>query len=167
VLPLSVTTRYPARVYGLLMAVNGVVIALFEMPVVEALGGVRRLRAAALGFALMGVGFASVALGTHWMLLLASILLWTLGEILSGPQVSAFVADWAPVEARGRYLSLFQATFGMAVALNPILFLPLHARLGDRAFWPLLLLLALPAAAALLHLDKTADRPELLRGRTL
>lgn len=167
VLPLTVTVRYPTRVYGLLMAVNGTLIALFEMPVVEALSAVRRLRAAALGYALMGVGFASVALGTHWAILLPSVVLWTMGEILSGPQVGAFVTDWAPVEQRGRYLSLFQATFGLAVALNPLVCLPLRARLGDQAFWPLLLLLALPAAALVLHLDRTADRPELLRGRRI
>jgi MFS family permease len=165
VFPLTVTARYPARVYGLLMAVNGVLIALLEMPVVAALGDVRRLRAAALGFLLMGVGFASVALGTHWALLLLSVVLWTVGEILSGPQVGAFVADWAPPAVRGRYMSLFQATFGLGVALNPILFLPAHARLGDRAFWPLLLLVSLPAAAVLVRLDRTADRPERLRGR--
>jgi MFS family permease len=167
VLPLTVTARYPTRVYGLLMAVNGTLIALFEMPVVEALAGVRRLRSAALGFALMGVGFAMVGLGTHWAILLPSVVLWTLGEILSGPQVGAFVTDWAPVEARGRYLSLFQAAFGVAVAFNPVVCLPLHARLGDQAFWPLLLLVALPAAALLLHLDRTADHPALLRGRRL
>jgi hypothetical protein len=62
-------------------------------------------------------------------------------------------------------MSLFQATFGLGVALNPILFLPAHARLGDRAFWPLLLLVSLPAAAVLVRLDRTADRPERLRGR--
>jgi MFS family permease len=164
VLPLTVTARYPARVYGLLMAVNGALIALVEMPVVDALQGVRRLRSAALGYTLMGVGFATVAIGTHWTILLVSVVLWTMGEIFSGPQVSAFVADWAPEHARGRYMSLFQATFGLAVALNPLAFLPLRARLGDRAFWPLLLLLALPAAATLLHLDRTADRKERLRG---
>lgn len=164
VLPLTVTALYPARVYGLLMAINGVLIALFEMPVVEALAGVRRLRAAAAGVLLMGVGFGTVGLQAHWAGLALSVVLWTGGEILSGPQTVAFVTDWAPVPARGRYFGLFQATFSLAVAANPIVFLPLHARLGPARFWPLLVLVALPAAALMLHLDRTADRPERLRG---
>jgi MFS family permease len=164
VLPLTLTARYPARVYGLLMAVNGVVIALFEMPAVQALGGVRRLRSAALGFVLMGAGFGAVGIAVHWTAILACVLLWTVGEILSGPQTGAFVADWAPPEARGRYMAAFQATFSLAVALNPVLFLPLHDRLGPARFWPLVGLVSVPAAALILHLDRTADRPNRLRG---
>jgi MFS family permease len=164
VLPLTVTAIYPARVYGLLMAVNGVVIALFEMSVVNMLGRVRRLRAAALGFALMGLGFGLVGVARHWSALLLCVLLWTVGEILCGPQASAFVADWSPAETRGRYMAAFQSTFTLAVALNPLLFLPLHARLGEAAFWPLVGLVSLPAAVLILHLDRTADRPQRLRG---
>ena len=52
----------------------------------------------------------------------------------------------------------------MAFALNPVLFLPLQARLGDRAFWPVMIVVAAPAVLALLRLDRTADRPERLRG---
>ena len=43
-------------------------------------------------------------------------------------------------------------------------FLPLQARLGDRAFWPVMMVVAAPAVLALLRLDRTADRPERLRG---
>lgn len=164
VLPLTVTTRYPARVYGLLMAVNGVLIALFEMPIVNALSDVRRLRAAALGFLLLGLGFGAVGLAQHWSLLLLCVVVWTAGEVFSGPQSGAFVTDWAPEAARGRYMAAFQATFTLAVAVNPSLFLPLHARLGDAHFWPLLGLLGVPAALLALRLDRTADRPERLRG---
>ena len=44
---------------------------------------------------------------------------------------------------------------------NPVRLL---ARLGDALLWPLHLLITLPAAAVLLRLDRTADRPERLRG---
>ena len=48
--------------------------------------------------------------------------------------------------------------------MNPLLTLPLRSRLGDAVLGPLHLLVILPAAALLLHLDRTADRPERLRG---
>jgi MFS family permease len=166
VMPLTITISagYPAVVYGLLIGVNGLLIALFEISMVERLRRFRRLRTAALGYLLVSFGFAAVGLVMHWGFFLGAVLLWTAGEILASPQQMSFIADWAPPRARGRYLSLYQATWSLAFAVNPVLFLPLHARLGERRFWGLMLLLGAPAALLLLHLDRTADRPELLRG---
>ena len=168
VLPLTVTVSagYPAAVYGSLMAVNGVVIAVFEMSVVNALRGLRRLRVAAFGLLVTGLGFGLTGLAMHWAWFLLSILTWTAGEILTGPQQTAFVADWSPASARGRYLSVYQATWSVAIIANPLVLLPLHARLPEHAFWPLLALLTIPSALLLLRLDRQADRPDRLRGLT-
>ncbi len=169
VLPLTVTQSagYPAVVFGLLVAVNGVVVALFEIGIVARLGRFRRLRVAALGYLLLALGYAMTGLVMHWAWFLLAVLVATLGEILSMPQQMAFVADWAPPRARGRYLSLYQATWSVAFAVNPALTLPLHAALGERAFWALLGLVALPGVLVLLRLDRTADRPGRLRGLAL
>jgi MFS family permease len=148
------------------VGLNGLVIAVFEISLVQKLKRFRRLRVAALGTTLAGVGLGLTGLSLHWAWLLVAVLVWTAGEILASPQQMAFIADWAPPAARGRYLSLYQAMWSLAFALNPVFFLPLHARLGERAFWPLMTALALPAAAVLLHLDRTADQPERLRGVT-
>jgi MFS family permease len=163
-LPLTITLTYPARLYGALVAVNGLLIALFEIWIVEHLRPLRRLRVAALGTLVTGLSFASVALARHWSWYLLVVIGYTLGEILTAPLKMSFVTDWAPPDARGRYLSFYQATWSVAVGLNPLLFLPLRARLGDGAFWPLMMLLAAPSALLLLHVDRTADRPERLRG---
>jgi MFS family permease len=166
VLPLTVTQSagYPALVFGLLAAVNGVVIAAFEITIVARLKRFRRLRLAALGYGLVALGFGMIGLVMHWAWFLAAVLVLTLGEILSAPQQMAFMADWAPPEARGRYLSLYQATWSVAFAVNPAITLPLHAALGERLFWGLAPLVALPGVIVLLRLDRTADRPERLRG---
>jgi dipeptide/tripeptide permease len=166
-LTITMTAGYPARLYGLLVAVNGLLIALFEMAVVERLRPYRRLRVAALGVFVAGLAFASVAVARHWAAFLLVVVAYTAGEILASPQEMAFVTDWAPAAARGRYLSFYQATWSVSMGLNPMLFLPLRTRLGDAAFWPLLLLLAAPASLILLRLDRVADRPERLRGATL
>jgi MFS family permease len=165
-LPLTVTgpAGYQARVFGGLVAVNGLLIALFEMGTVERLRPFRRLRVAALGMVLTGLGFGLTGLSLHWGWFLLTVVLWTFGEILSAPFIMAFATDWAPPHMRGRYLSWQGATWSLAIGLNPILFLPLQAALGDRAFWPLMMLLALPMSWVLLRLDRVADRPERLRG---
>ena len=166
VLPLTITLAagYPARTYGALMAVNGLLIALLEVSATQALGGFRRLRVASLGLVLAGLGFGLSGLFRHWSWFLFSLLVWTAGEILVSPQQQAFVADWAPPDARGRYMSLFQASWSLAFVANPLLFIPLHARLGDAAFWPLMPLIIAPGVLLLLRLDRVADQPHLLRG---
>ena len=168
VLPLTVTlwAGYPAAVYGGIVAVNGLLIAFLEMSLVSWLRRYRRLRVAALGLILGGVGFAMTALVPHWAWFLASLTIWTIGEMLVVPQQMSFLADWAPPAARGRYMGLYSATWSVGYAINPILLIPLHARAGDRLFWILLGLVLLPAAAVPWRLDRRADRPELLRGRT-
>jgi hypothetical protein len=166
VLPLTITgsAGYPAFVFGALVGLNGLLVALFEVSAVAALGRFRRLRVAALGTLLIGLGFGITGLVLHWSWFLAAIVLSTAGEILTSPQQMAFVADWAPPRARGRYLGLYQATWSLSLAVNPAAFIPLHVVLGEAAFWALLGTLALPPALLLRRLDRLADHPHRLRG---
>lgn len=166
VLPLTVTVwaGYPAWVYGALMAMNGTLIGLFEISATDALRRFRRLRVAALGVAFAAVGFGLSGLVPHWSWFVVTGILWTAGEIFFAPQQISFVADWSPPASRGRYLSLYQASWTAGAALNPLFSLPLHARLGDVLFWPALGLIGVPSIWLLLRLDRTADRPERLRG---
>lgn len=164
VFPLTVAhAGYPSVVYGALVGVNGLLIAIFEVSLVDAFRRLRRLRLAAAGALLTGAGFSLLAVRQHWLPFLLCVLVWTAGEILAAPQQSAFVTDWAPPPARGRYLATFQASWVLALAVNPPVALPLYARLGDRGFWPLVVVVTLVSAALLQRLDRI-DRPENLRG---
>ncbi|MFI5184662.1 MAG: MFS transporter, partial [Vicinamibacteria bacterium] len=167
ILPLTVTlwAGYPAAAYGAIVGFNGLLIAAFEISVVAWLRRFRRLRVAALGLVFSGVGFALTSAIPHWAWFLVTVTLWTAGEVLTLPQQMSFIADWAPPDARGRYMALYSASWSVGFALNPILLMPLHAWAGERMFWPLLLLLIGPAALIPWRLDRI-DRPELLRGRT-
>jgi len=166
VLPLTIIqdAGYPSVVFGLLVGLNGALIALLEISIVERLRVFRRLRLAALGIALVGTGFGMMGVVMHWAWFLLAVLVYTAGEILASPQQMAFVADWAPPEGRGRYLSLYQATWSIAFAVSPAFYLPLRAAVGGRPFWAIMPILALPGVLLLRGLDRTADRPERLRG---
>ena len=80
--------------------------------------------------------------------------------------MSRISTEGSPPEVRGRYLGISQASWGLGWAVAPLVFLPLHARLPEPVFWGLLGLATVPAALLTLHLDRRADRPELLRGKT-
>ena len=133
---------------------------------VDWLSRFRRLRVAALGVLLTAVGLGIMGLVMHWAWFLAAMILLTAGEILTLPQQSAFLTDWAPPAMRGRYLGMASASWGLGAAVAPVLFLPIHARLSEAVFWAMLGVVILPAAALMVHLDRTADHPERLRGKS-
>lgn len=156
VLPITLTegASYPSRTYGYIVGLNGLLVAMLELPVAARLPATSRLSLAAGGLAVAAVGIALNGAPPNLWIYVTAILLVTAGEIVMMPQLSATVADWAPRLARGRYISLFQSSWTFAKATSPLLFLPLRARLGDRLFWPLLGLSALPAFALLLGLGR-------------
>lgn len=166
ILPLTVTESagYPSRVFGLLLATNGVLVGILEVPAAHALRGFRRLRVAALGMGVAGLGLVLTGLRMHWGFFLVAIVVWTIGEVLTMPQHMSFVADWAPAESRGTYLGLYSATWALGLSCNPILLLPLHERLGEPFFWTLVGLVNVVPMAICLSLDRTADRPGALAG---
>jgi predicted MFS family arabinose efflux permease len=155
VLPITLTegAAYPAKVYGYLIGLNGLLVALLELPVAARLPSASRLRLAVAGLVLASAGVALNGLPPNLSIYVAGILFLTAGEIVIMPQLSAAVADWAPRLSRGRYIGLFQSSWTFAKATAPVLFLPLRSQLGDSLFWPLLALGVLPAGVLLLSLD--------------
>jgi len=62
------------------------------------------------------VAFATLVVAKSIPALAVMVLIWTLGEIISSPVASAFVADRSPEHTRGRY----QASLGVMFALGAI-----------------------------------------------
>lgn len=154
VLPITLTegAGYPSRTYGYIVGLNGLLVAMLELPVAARLPAASRLRLAAGGLLVAAFGVALNGAPPGLVTYVAAILLVTVGEIVMMPQLSATVADWAPRLSRGRYISLFQSSWTFAKATSPLVFLPLRGALGDRGFWPLLALSTVPALGLLLTL---------------
>ncbi len=107
---------YSTSVYGGLQALNGVIVVLLELPITSWTGPRSRTRMIALGVLLIGLAFASLIVARSIPALAAMVLVWTLGEIISSPVSSAFVADRSPEHTRGRY----QASLGVMFAFGAI-----------------------------------------------
>ena len=95
------------HVYGLCMALNGVVICLAQPVLAPRL--IRRDpgRVWAAGVALVGVGFALTAIASTTGGYLLSVAAWSFGEIFPATVTGAIVARLAPEELRGRYAGLY------------------------------------------------------------
>ena len=110
---------YSTKVYGLLQAMNGVLVVLFELPISSLTQHRPRTRMIALGALLVGVGFAELAFVKALPGLLIMVVIWTLGEIIESPATGAFVADRAPEHARGRYQGALGMMYACAAVVGP------------------------------------------------
>jgi MFS family permease len=132
-------------VYGMLLSLNAVLVVALELPLTRWTSRMPRHVAMALGNALVGVGFAITGLPGGVPLLIASVAIWTLGEIAGAPVMSAFVSVMAPDHLRGRYMATFGMSWAFALALAPLLGGALFAR-DPQLLWGGCLVLGLAAA---------------------
>jgi MFS family permease len=115
-----VALGHSTRVYGLLQAMNGVLVVLFELPISSWTQHRRRTHMIAFGATLVGLGFAELAFVKAVPGLLVMVVIWTLGEIIESPATSAFVADRAPEHARGRYQGALGMMYAAAAVIGPL-----------------------------------------------
>ncbi|MEU1148614.1 MFS transporter [Streptomyces sp. NPDC005901] len=144
-------------VYGWLLAVNGGVILLLELPATLALRGRAPLRIIGGGLLLVGAGYAVLATGTGLATAVAMMLLLTAGEILYKTPATAYVADHAPAHVQGRFQSLYSGVSVSGVVLSA----PLGGALYSAApglLWPVCAVLAGVAGCAVLVVGRGGGR---------
>jgi MFS family permease len=110
-LPLAMQQAgFKPAAYGITVAVNGIVIVCVQPLVLNWLSRLDHSRVTAIGQLLVGVGFGLTQLAVTVPEYMATVVVWTLGEIAAATLMSALVADLAPRQMRGRY----QGMLGMA-----------------------------------------------------
>src|SRR5262249_51485522 len=82
--------------FGLLLTLNGALIVAFELPLSSLTMRREPRRVLALGFLLVGLGFALTGSATTMPMLLATVAIWSAGEMIAAPVSYAYVADVAP-----------------------------------------------------------------------
>jgi MFS family permease len=135
--PLSLRDLYgfsEARI-GLALAVNTLIIVLFEMVLVHSLSGRNPLKVSGLGAFLFCAGFALLPLGSGFAFVVFTVAIWTVGEMLVFPIVSSAVADRAPEETRGSYMGLLNLAFASAFVVAPLVGTWVYQNLGPRTLW--------------------------------
>ncbi|HEX4452063.1 MAG TPA: MFS transporter [Kofleriaceae bacterium] len=108
------------RAYGAVLAINGGLIVVFQPALTEWTARFDRRNVLATSALLMGAGFALHGVSSLLAVHAIAVAVWTVGEIINSPAASAFVADRAPPEARGRYQGVYAMSWGLASCLAPI-----------------------------------------------
>ncbi|MBM4060417.1 MAG: MFS transporter [Planctomycetes bacterium] len=120
---------------GWYLAINPIMITLFEMPVVHALRRRPALPLVAAGALLIGLGYLALLLPWGWAAALLAMVVVAGGELLQMPQLGAHVNDHAPDHARGTYNGVYGMTFTLALVLAPIPGGALYDAAGAPALW--------------------------------
>ena len=121
-LSLQITNSgFSPMIYGLTVSLNGVLVVLCELPLTTLTRRYPARRVMALGYLLIGAGFASNVLPRTLPLLAVTVALFTLGEMISMPVGGAYVADLAPSHQRGLYMGSYGMVWAAAFLCGPSL----------------------------------------------
>ena len=142
---IQVLTTFPLymrNVYGLaenrigqLYAVNTVMIVFLEMILMEKIRKYSQALMINISFVLLGVGMVMMPLGRGFAFGALTVAVWTFGEMLSMPLVTALIARRADDSNRGRYMGLNSFAFSLAFIVAPVVGTAIYDGLGPDAVW--------------------------------
>ncbi len=108
------------------------------------------------GMLIYALSAGSVALmSSFWGFWLSMVIL-TFGELTLVPTASKYVADLAPADLRGRYMSIYWLGWGLARTLAPIIGGFLNDNVAPRAIWIGGLLIGLTSTLGLFLLSRVS-----------
>ncbi len=148
-----------ARQYGLVAAINGVVIVVLQLPVTRALRSRPAAELLGAGGLLMAWGFGLTYLAGSVGLYALTVVVWTLGEIVHAPASMSVVADLAPATARGRYQGMYSVAWSGSAFAGPLVGGLTLDHLGRGAVWAGCALLGTVAALGYYVLLRTRSAP--------
>ena len=121
---------------GLLLALNGVIIVLFEMILVYQLEGKQKSTFyISLGAFLIGLAFLILNLGPSFKVVFLTMVVISFGEILMFPFVNAFWVERSKDHNRGQYAALFTMSFSLALILAPTFGSQIINHFGFQSLW--------------------------------
>ncbi|MGE0481186.1 MAG: MDR family MFS transporter [Phycisphaerae bacterium] len=132
--------------YGWIIAINGWLIVLLQVPLTTWLGGVGRTRRLVAAALLSGIGVGMHGVAFEAWQFAACVVIWTLGEMIQVPLVGPIVADLAPVHMRARYMGIFGVSFSGANTLAAPIGGLVLARCGAGYVWGAAVVLGMLAA---------------------
>jgi len=149
--------------FGLLMGVNTVLIILVEVPLNDVMRNWKHWQSLSLGAFLAAAGFGFLVFADGLLLIIASVITWTFGEMILFPAAGDYVAEISPQGKSGEYMGYFQMTFSLAFILGPLLGTKLLEDFGSDFLWSLIFILGTISAVFMLKV-KTIKKPRLNRG---
>lgn len=142
--------QFKTSTFGMLTAVNTVLIIFMEVPLNSVMTTWSEKKSLALGALLIGTGFGLTAFVSNVIPLIITIIIWTFGEMIFFPTSSTFAAEISPPNRRGEYMGYFQMSFSLAFAIGPWLGTLVYDNFGGKEVWFAAFFVSIISAIALL-----------------
>ncbi len=123
---------------GIILGINGIMIALFEMVLITKIENKRSFRYfIILGILVTGIAFALLMLPKIWPILLAisCVVAFTIGEMLSIPFINTIVIKRSQPETRGQYAAGYSMAWSIAQVIGPSSGFFFAEKYGYNALW--------------------------------
>lgn len=144
---------------GALMALNGFIIAILEMPIVYTIEKkLPTLIVVCIGTLLIGLSYLIFTFpgAVIWIAVL-SILAITFGEILGMPFSNTFAASRSSVHNRGQYMALFTMSYSISHIVAPLMGMFIAEHYGFNMLWIMLTVLSIFAGFGFVWLNARKD----------
>lgn len=148
--------HYNEAFIGFLMALNGIVIVFIEMVLIYSIEGKKQptffIR---IGFFVAAISFAWLNIfppGTFTAI--TSIILITIGEMLSMPFMNSFYIQRSALHNRGQYAALYAMAWSLAQIVAPLSGSRIAASYGFVSLWWILSIICLLASISILILEQ-------------
>lgn len=105
---------------GILLAINTVLIVLTEMVLVDYVKQFNFLKVIGWGCLAVGMGFGVIAFSGHLWIAILSVLVWTVGEMLTMPLSVAFASQRSSNRSRSSYLAAYSMSFSICMVVAPL-----------------------------------------------
>jgi MFS family permease len=125
----------PENLYGWIATTNAVMVVLFQIPITGLSKRYHNLKVIIVGAAFYTLAVTSISFGQGFWWFWSSMVVMTIGEMLLMPTSSTHVANLAPPDKRGRYMSIYGLTWGVAAGTAPLLGGFLSDAFGPRTIW--------------------------------
>ena len=141
--------HHRASIVGFVFVINTLLIVATEVPLNLAMQHWPHRRALVLGALLTAIGFGAFGLATSTLAIALTVVLWTIGEMITFPVGGAQMADLAPAGRSGEYMGAYSSTFSLAMVIGPWAGTAALDRFGGPVTWTGVFACGLIAAAVI------------------
>jgi MFS family permease len=109
-----------SQMYGYILSLNAIMVVFMQFWITRKISGYRPMLLMFFGNILYAIGFSMYGFVGSYPLFLLAMAIITIGEMISSPILQTIIARLAPEQMRGRYMAVFNLSFGAANAVGPL-----------------------------------------------
>ena len=150
--------------YGMLFTINTLLIVALEVPLNTATAHWSNTRSLIIGSMLFAIGFGALGVIASPAGVIATVVVWTFGEMMLFPAMAAHMSEIAPENRRGAYMGAYTMSLSIALTIGPWMGTQLLAMFGPVIVWSVMFVLGALSAVLMAYAAPRAQAPHAVAG---